>query len=157
MYAGKILIFRFSLILLLFFPLCEPKLEQDNQTISSLVDFLTRLVELAVTPPPPHPETSASVGNKTRRTSEGGAAAHAPALSLDMIQWEQLRVDQSLLAFIAMSAAKTLQIEKSAADSAALHRSAIAKCDELNEECSHLRVHGTRASNCADLRAQNKR
>lgn len=67
MYAGKILIFRFSLILLLFFPLFEPKLEQDNQTISSLVDFLTRLVELAVTPPPPHPETSASVALAIRQ------------------------------------------------------------------------------------------
>jgi hypothetical protein len=118
-------------------PLSPLQLEQDNQTLTSLVDFLSRLVDLAVSTPrtPPLPESPA------RSEGEGGGTG-APALSLEILQWEQLRVDHSLIVHIASSSAKFVQLEASAADAAAREHDARARGTELKEECERLRVQG---------------
>ncbi len=74
--------------------------------------------------------------------SEGEAAVHSPALSLEAVQWEQLRVDQALIAFVSATAAKITQLDKSVMDTSALYRGALSKANELEEECARLRLHG---------------
>jgi hypothetical protein len=124
------------------------QLEQDNSTLASLVDFLVRLVDLAVSPPRPAlPESPSAFhtvsGSKvSRQSNEGGVASQAPALSLDVLQWEQMRVDQALVVHIAATSAKFTQFEASAVEAAALLRDALSKGNDLKQECSRLRLHG---------------
>jgi hypothetical protein len=72
----------------------------------------------------------------------GERSGHLPALSLEALHWEQLRVDQTLVVYIATSAAKIAQLEAAADEAAALHRDAISRVNELKEECGRLRTHG---------------
>jgi hypothetical protein len=110
--------------------------------MSSLVDFLSRLVDVAVSPSrlslpesPPDPRT----GDDRER-----CVIEAPTLSLETIQWEHLRVDRTLIAFISTTAAKVAQLEQAAIDTSALYRSSLAKANELEEESKRLRHHGER-------------
>lgn len=124
------------------------QLEQENQTLASLVEFLTRLVDAAVSPPRlPLPESPSAVhtgrdADAPRRSNEAAAASQMPALSLDALQWEQLRVDQALLAHISFFSAKVAQLEASAAEALALHQDALSKGNEIKEECARARLHG---------------
>jgi hypothetical protein len=128
------------------------QLEQDNQALASLVDFLSRLVDAAVSPPR-HPLLESPTATRTgrdigspQRSSEEGSNGPAPALSLELLQWEQLRVDQTLIVHIAMSAAKIAQWEASAIQAAALHQDTLTKSNEHKEECARLRVHGSQSN-----------
>jgi hypothetical protein len=130
------------------------QLEQDNQALASLADFLSRLVDAAVSPPRhPLPESptaaraSLDIGS-TQRSSEEGSSGQAPALSLELLQWEQMRVDQSLIVHIATSAAKIAQWEASAMEAAALHQDTLTKLSEQKEECARLRLHGSLNNIC---------
>ena len=124
------------------------QLEQDNLTLASLVDFLTRLVDLAVSPhrlPLPGSPTAAHSARGVKvsqQASDGAVASQAPALSLDALQWEQMRVDQALVVHIAATSAKIVQFEACAVEAAALLRDALSKGNDLKDECSRLRLHG---------------
>ena len=133
-----------------FLPFCpqplkfQIQLEQDNQTLASLAELLTRMVDAAVAPPllplPDSPSNARSSGNRDNASS--ARSGQLPALSLEALQWEQLRVDQTLVVYIATSASKIAQLEAAADAAAALHRDALSRVSELKEECSRLRTHG---------------
>jgi hypothetical protein len=77
-----------------------------------------------------------------RSANEGVVAAQMPALSLDALQWQHLRIDQSLIVHITASCAKVAQLEALVAESSALHQDALSKCEAIKEECRRLRQHG---------------
>lgn len=133
-----------------FLPFCSQplkfqiQLEQDNQTLASLAELLSRLVDAAVAPPLlPLPDSPSNARSSSNRDNASSArSGQLPALSLEALQWEQLRVDQTLVVYIATSAAKIAQLEAAADAAAALHRDALSRVSELKEECSRLRTHG---------------
>ncbi len=106
------------------------------------------MVDAAVSPPRlPLPDSPSAVhtgrdADASRRANEAAAASQIPALSLDALQWEQLRVDQALLAHISFFTAKIAQLEASVAEALALLQDAISKGNEIKEECARSRLHG---------------